>query len=252
MTTIVSAFIDLYRYDRHYKNKTLLEYLNYGKMVISLPIPKIIFVESHIIQLLPVQDKWTHYEIIQLHDLWLMDQFPKLDANKCIRKGSIHKDTTLYLILMLNKTNWMMEAIKKNEFNTDQFMWLDFGIFHVSNDYDEDIMKENILKSCQQSISSSQIFIATCKTYIKPPDNMPFHFYLKEPYWFFCGGIFLGHKNVLRQFSDLVQNETLDLIQNYGCITWEINIWFLIYSKYPHLFKTFLSNHNYKMTKLYN
>lgn len=41
------------------------------------------------------------------------------------------------MFVQCNKTEWIREAILKNPFNSDQFIWIDFGIYHIVNNDDE-------------------------------------------------------------------------------------------------------------------
>jgi hypothetical protein len=160
-TTIVSAFVDLYRLDSSYENKSLRHYLKLGRKLIALRIPKIIFIESHILPLVTSEhDNMTTFIIIDANTLWLMDECSDLNDSKRVKTETTGKDTILYMILMLNKTKWIQRAMSLNVYQTQQFMWLDFGVFHIAQC--EDTMAENINQSCQQQLGDDRIRIATC------------------------------------------------------------------------------------------
>jgi hypothetical protein len=256
-TTIVSAFIDLYRLDSTYQNKSLRQYLELGRKLIALRLPKVIFIESHILPLVSCEaDDFTTFVTIDAKTLWLMDQYAHLNISRKV-KTDTGKDTVLYMILMLNKTKWMERAIALDVFKTEQFMWLDFGVFHIAQC--EDTMSESIRKSCQQQLADDRIRIATCDKDIEiQTESKKRHayrnpnFFLMYPCWYFCGGIFMGRKTGLTSFSRMVQCATEDIIQQYHTITWEINIWIQLYFHFPDMFVTFsCGGHNDEMVKLF-
>ena len=44
-----------------------------------------------------------------------------------------NKDNLQYLFVQCHKTEWIKHAIDVNYFNSDQFIWIDFGIYHIFN-----------------------------------------------------------------------------------------------------------------------
>jgi hypothetical protein len=70
--------------------------------------------------------------------------------------------------------------------------------------------------------------------------------FLHYPLFYFAGGLFIGHKNSIKIFDELVKKETLKLLQQ-NKITYEVNIWYLIYLKNHDLFTVKWADHNITM-----
>lgn len=255
-TTIVTAFIDLYKHDAKYKNKSLRQYLHFGNKLIQLPIPKIVFIEEHLMHLLS-KNEMTKFIPVNFDHIWLMNRHNEMQMKTDhLRQISPEKDTTSYLILNLNKTEWTHIASEANPYNTQQFMWLDFGVYHICND--EDVMTRNIFKACRTVClkNKNKIYIPSCQPTSKVDMRIldqysnP-NFFLKFPCWFFCGGTFIGHRLAITMFRDRVRALT-EYMLSKDAITWEVNVWFLIFREFPQLFHVLYgANHNQNMLEPY-
>jgi hypothetical protein len=58
---------------------------------------------------------------------------------------------------MCTKTEWIREAILLNKFNTDHFIWIDFGIRQVFGSDEELIKKLNSLNKTYPSVRIGRI-----------------------------------------------------------------------------------------------
>lgn len=236
MTTIVSAFIgDVNsRKDRNTNTYYLL-----GKILLKTTTSKIIFLDENMYSLIQDEDYDKNNTLIikyNKNDCYLynyIDNLRKFNLNT----DNDSKDTLEYMFIMCNKTEWIKRAIEIDIFNSDNFIWLDFGIKQVCSCSDNEfIQKLNNLK-----------FKKYDKVRIGNIWNLSLHYninLLKQISWYFAGGVFGGDKESLLKFADLTKETCIEIINKYNTIMWEVNIWFIIYNKYTELFSPYLCDHN--------
>ena len=127
MTTIVSGFI----FCLNNTNRTVEEYIKHGIKLLKLPQNKVIFIDEKIFNLLEkYQNKQTILIKTKIEDLYLN----KYKLQPEINTDNPTKDSYDYFSIQCNKTEWIRDAINRNFFNTEQFIWIDFGIYHILSD----------------------------------------------------------------------------------------------------------------------
>lgn len=245
MNTIVSSFI----YLNANRYRPLEKYLDFGSKILNINIPKIIFIEPASFEYL--KDKTfpqTHFILIERNNLFLWnlkDTFKKdqLNANK-------EKDTNEYLTILANKTEWVSSAIDLNPFKTDQFTWIDFGIYHMMGPSynipgDETLFIKNIQqieKKQYQKVRIASIWDLN-KDYGKN--------WQKDIMWYFAGSVFGGSSSSLKEFASKTKQLYLDTLKDIGYIPFEFNIWYQIYKQNPELFSPYECNHNTSILENY-
>jgi hypothetical protein len=239
MTTLVSAFLTNVNSFR-----SIDKYIEYGKKLINSTQPKIIFIEEYVytnyIKNDIIQNTNTIFIFIKETDLYFYDYYSKLTDFNVISDNP-SKDTIEYMFVQCNKTEWIREAIHKNPFNTEQFIWLDFGIYHVINNDDE-------FYYCLDKLNTK--VYGNIRIPLGSP-NFANKNIFKNVIWFFLGGIFGGHKDTLLQFADIMKNKCVTIMENNQTIFWEVNIWYLIHTEYPDLFVGYHADHNLSMLNNY-
>ena len=188
------------------------------------------------------------------------------------------KDTLEYMFTMCHKTEYMRYAIESNPFNTSQFVWVDFGIYHICKCSDEEyitkIMNFND-KEYDGKVRIGSIWNPEIEYAINIHKNIDWYFNDKEydgkvriesiwnpeiEYainihkniaWYFAGGIFGGDSNALLQFAYLVKNKCIQTIKDHKTLMWEVNIWYLIYKECPELFSLYKCDHNHTLIDEY-
>jgi hypothetical protein len=244
-STLVSAFVSNVnaRDDR-----TLQKYFDLGKLLIQCDVPKIIFLDEEMHQYVVenmgeniLSNENTRIYKINKKDSYLY-AFEKYLTNFQVNTDNLNKDTVEFMFTMCNKTEWIKEAILLNDFNTSNFIWVDFGIRHVFNCSDDEfIMKTNELKYKEyDNVRISSIWWNL--------QDYP-HYNEDDIYnkimWFFAGGVFGGNKNALLIFSEKMKNKCVEIIITKGTIMWEVNIWYLIHKEMDELFfRYWCSGHN--------
>jgi hypothetical protein len=237
MNTIVSAFVSNVN-DRY--DNALNRYYNFGKHILKSNVPKIIFVDEIMFELIgdDYNKKETLIVKINKKKSYLYDYAAHL-TNFQLNSTDYTKDTIEFMFTMCNKTEWMKEAIKLNHFKTEYFIWIDFGIKHIFQGLLTDaefVEKINSLKyKTYNNIRIGGIW------------NLNYKFNIdiyKDVAWYFAGGVFGGNKSSLIKFAELMKEKCIHIMTSKNTIMWEVNIWYLIYSENKGLFDIYGCNHN--------
>jgi hypothetical protein len=234
MTTLVSSFYSNVnkRQDRNFDN-----YLNYGIFLLKTNIPKIIFTDEYMYEKIQqYENENTKIILSKKEDIYLYQYVGLLD-NFDIHSTYPLKDTIEYIFIMCNKTEIIRKAIELNYFNTDNFVWVDFGIKHVFRCSDYEFMHniESLNSKIYDKVRIASIWNLKL--------NYLFNIY-KDVAWYFAGGVFGGNKEYLLEFANKTKEVCLDVVENQKTIMWEVNIWYLVYSKYSELFDYYSCDHN--------
>lgn len=233
--TLVTAFVS--NVNNRY-NDGVNKYYNNGKLLLKSTIPKIIFVDKIMFDLIGNNYDQTNTVIIEIkkNSIYFynyLDQLFKFNLNT----NNTNKDTLEYIFTICNKTEWIKEAIEINPFNTDNFVWVDFGIKHVVNCHDDIFIEKinNLQFKTYKNIRIGGIWNI----------NLHCNFnIMKDIIWYFAGGVFGGDKTKLLLFADLMKSKCLEIINHHNTILWEVNIWYLIYMENKLIFDIYNCDHN--------
>jgi hypothetical protein len=230
--TLVSAFIHLDRKGV----RSLDEYLNYGKKLLEQDVNKIIFIDDSIYETFKKYENENTKLIPTSLDKLYLYKFKNELGNIEVNSTNPSKDTFEYFCIQCNKTEWIREVIEQNYYESDQFIWIDFSIYHILNtDLKLDFLKNK--KYDNLRIPSASLWkLEKHNTYVFD--------YKKDILWFFCGGVFGGDKTNLLKFSQLVKEKCLQLIEKDKHLMWEVNIWYLVWKENPELFDAYIADHN--------
>ena len=231
-TTIVSAFLSNVNTYRDVE-----KYIECGKRLLEIDnIYKVIFIEKTIYDTYFLENSFKNIKFVFMErsDIYLYEQIDNI-TNFSVQSTNPHKDIIDYMFVQCNKTEWVKQAIELNPFNTDQFIWVDFGIYHMINN---DNFNDSIYKMTQQNFQN--VRIATSWDF-----NAYYHNnYYTQIMWYFAGSVFGGDKNKLLLFADLMKKNCLDIIDKQKTLMWEVNIWYFIYNTNKDLFDTYHCIHN--------
>uniref|UniRef100_A0A6C0I2A6 Uncharacterized protein n=1 Tax=viral metagenome TaxID=1070528 RepID=A0A6C0I2A6_9ZZZZ len=257
--TIVSGFIA-----NCSTAKSIKQYIEYGKKLINIPINKIIFIEKEIYgeflselsevvsesseapeiaELSKVSfNEYTTFIFIKKEDIYLYEYYDQITDFQPMTNNP-NKDTIDYMFIQCYKTEFVQMAIKLNLYNSTQFLWIDFGIYHICNN---DELFSKLILNLNLSYEYDLIRIAGAMYFPLSEEDI-----YKKISWCFLGGIFGGEKDKLLHFADLMKQKCIDTITKKNTITWEVNIWYLIYKEFPELFSIYIANHNPTMIQDY-
>ena len=138
--------------------------------------------------------------------------------------------------MQCNKTEWVRTVALQNPFKTEQFVWIDFGIYHI-------VRNDALFFKTIHHIANtecSKVSICSCWN-LRLPFVRNIH---KDVAWYFAGGIFGGEPEYLIKFADKMKEKTINYIQENNSLVWETNLWYLIYKENADLFSPYLADHN--------
>jgi hypothetical protein len=243
MTTIVSGFIDLTAYDsvKRLPLKTTEYYIEQASYLLRLPHNKIIFVEKKYLPIFQFYaNEHTLFIPFEKEEMWLWTYREEiLDAKLPIHRN-LQKDTHDYMMVMLQKTDWVRRAIKMNPYNSNQFVWIDLGIHWIMKDI-------NAFNRSIESIVSKfyeNVRIAGC--WDVKSDFMTYDAVM----WYYLGGVFGGSSNALLTFDEQTKKYAMETLRK-GRWVWEVNIWFLVHKACNGLLTSYVSDHNITMLERY-
>ncbi len=126
------------------RNRKLESYIDFSKQfLLKLPYPMIFFIDDNEITINSIFNARKENNLINKTYIFVNDfkntyfykylsRLQELQTQFHIINGEIEHETPLYVILNNNKFDSIDKAIKLNPFKSSHFIWMDFGINHVS------------------------------------------------------------------------------------------------------------------------
>lgn len=246
--TIVTGFISNVNSSRSLEN-----YISFGNKLINVKMNKIIFIDEEIYEKYYINETFenTCFVKVKKEDLFLYKYKDHLH-NFSIISNNLTKDTMDYMLVMCNKTDWIKKAIELNVYNTEQFVWVDFGIYHIFNNNDElftsslehlrNLSYEKVRIASNWNLDTNLDYYSK---FMGWDTNIPIgEARFKYVIWYFLGGVFGGGKESLIKFSNLMEDITINFIKEKGTICWEVNMWYLVYQQNKEIFLPYYADHN--------
>lgn len=236
---IVSAFLSEInsRNDRNTQN-----YIDFGIKLLETSFKKMIFLDSGLWEHID-KNKYQEVDFIKIdkNDLYLYKYKDTLQ-NFCATDRNESKNTLNYMFLICHKTEFIRRAIEYYHEPNYQYVWVDFGLRHI---FKTDLEFSSSIKKLSNRYDHVRIGSIW---------NLQQH-YLANPYkdvmWYFAGGVFGGDQSKLIKFADLVKKECIRIVTDLKLITWEVNIWHLVYIKNKELFSPYQCDHNMTLVDNY-
>jgi hypothetical protein len=248
--TLVSAFI---ANANERKDRSTADYIAYGKKLMAAPINKIIFFDDSLINDIPdnfFNDNKTIIIPVKKEDNYLYQHKEKITDFQ-LNTTCPEKDTLDYMITICNKTEHVRNAVLINTFQSNQFVWVDFGINHVFKDRTDEEFTEALHKLIEKSFENVRIAnIWNPDLYESICKNFKTNIY-KEVLWFFAGGVFGGNSEALIKFADLMKKQCVKVIEDNHTLMWEVNVWFQVYLENKELFSLYHCDHNSSILENY-
>jgi hypothetical protein len=242
------------------------DYIIYGKKLLEQDIFQVIYIEKNIfmsclkeyideIKIFEYENKLFEYIFInnkifvffEKEDNYLYKYKEEL-INFQVTTDNPTKDTTEYMFIQCHKTEWMkitiylLQNIKLHK-DELELIWLDFGIYHMIKD--EYLLKKNIKKMINSK--NNKIRIGSCWD-VNNNYNRDLY---RQISWYFAGTVFGGNSKNLIIFADLMKEKCLHIIEEKKTLTWEVNIWYMIFQKNKDLFNSYLCDHNISILENY-
>lgn len=233
---LVTAFLDL-----NSRNRSINDYVNYGRELLEAPVPKIVFVEQHIIDKYLSDKQFPNTTLVRFErtDNYLFN----LDIpNFNVLTDAPDKDTADYMRVQCHKTEWLKRATEICD--SPQYTWIDFGISRL---FKGQTSAFHTALSHMNTRQYTKIRYPGCW-----PVSIPFQRDVtKQIAWYFCGGIIGGPRECIIEFASYVRNMCEMFISMHGILFWETNIWYIIAINRPELFDMYIADHNTTMVELY-
>ena len=245
--TIVTAYLNV-----NSGNRTTTEYLRFSKGLLQAKCPKVLFIDREIANQVIAAENSMIIEIDRTN-LYLLEKYsnnPESFSNFSMVNGNKQKDSIEFMSIQCNKTEFMRQAVEINQFKTDGFVWIDFGMKHVCPEFSDEeysTQLETLASSPIMKEEETQVQIGQIWDFQYFPNGSP----LLNIQWFFAGGVFGGTATPLLEFSDRTRSKCLEIIEEHKLITWEVNVWYFIYTEAMALFSPYKCNHNSLLLKNY-
>lgn len=241
-TTFVTAFLDL-REDRT-KDKSFDTCFNLAnKLFLTGNLFYVFLSRSFEAQGTKLSEE---YKNIKVHYIELEDLETYKEAESTTQLPSIrtnHHDTKAFMILMNSKIEFVQKAIQEDPFQTSHFAWIDFSIFHVFRNPEKSSKYLQMLGNAR--LKDSVLAFPGC--WNKGQDISTI---FDKVSWRFCGGFFIGDKQSLLNFYSLYRREFPLILEIYGVLPWEVNMWHFMELNYGFSPTWFLANHDDSIVRI--
>jgi len=248
--TLVTALYDINR-ENNGDGRSFDEYLSWFAQTLRLPSPMVIFVPNNLVSFVNDHRKNLPTKIInqELKDVpyyFLNDKIQNVLNSKDFigRIGCpdrVECKNSLYNVIIFSKFQWVKNAIEKNYFNTELFMWMDAGLSRFFDD--EDLNKPYPSSNGIQSMmdNKDRVVIQTSMSYY--PDLVNANTCNEDYFWdartWVMAGLWGGGKEPLVQFCDIIDKVLQEKMIGNGIINNEQNAMAYAYKNHPDLFVAF-------------
>jgi hypothetical protein len=249
------------------KYRNTADYINYGSHLLNNNISQVLFIEKaiffqHVNTLIHIDGEvdFNHltyesktYEYIKYNkkifvffekaDIYFYDSQYALPSYELITDNP-DKDTTEYMFVQCHKTEWVKMATQlyDGDDSTHEYMWIDFGIYHM---FDDDELFYWSIQNLYNRVVRRPSDKIRAASYWSPEmyDLYSGNIY-QTVFWLFAGSVFGGSAENMVRFAELTKTKCLQTIQDRRQLMWEVNIWALIYKENPDLFDLYNCVHD--------
>jgi glycosyltransferase involved in cell wall biosynthesis len=229
--TYVSSCFKLRDFYTTVKDTQLDDYIRFVKT----GIPCILFLDKELSHWTERLKEFTNITVIAdrtLEEFPTAKLFPR-EQTKLPETRNMEKDTYDFLILMNNKLDFLNEALTIAK--TDTIGWVDFGISKIiKNDRETFYTRLHNVR-----VSDQRILLPGCT---EQQDSVN----VNHVHWRFCGGLFFGKKDVVKQFYE-ESKQVLTELAAQNQLTWEVNVWAMVEKRNQSLFEWYKADHNDSM-----
>lgn len=183
------------------------EYKRHFDCIVDLGIPIVLFLDE--------RSTWTFPANVRVYKVCLEDTWVGKHITYTSNLPTIRSepDTCEYMKIINAKTEWLYRASLENPFQTEWFVWIDFGLPHV---FKTPIQTLERLKCLQVP---DYPCIRTAGIWSKIPIST------NGVHWRFAGGFLMAHISKLYTLHLAVISK---LAHIQPAITWEVNIWAML------------------------
>lgn len=237
--TLVTAmfYIRKIEYDDTYQERSIEKYIEWGKSYLLLDFPIVIYTDEYLFPILSnifinkKNIKLIQKNIKEIYYYKYLEKLFELQKKFIIYNKSIKKDTPLYILLTNNKFEFIEDTIKNNYFNSEKFIWMDFGISKFANNFEYiNMWIKDLPNKIRQMLITPNI---------NDINNKETHRYILH---FIGAGIFSGDKEHLQKYSQLFKEKFEEIINNDW---WQLEecLMAIIYFNNPNLFYNYYGDY---------
>lgn len=241
--TFVTAFFDLN--ELRPNEKSIQTYIKHFISLAYSAIPLCLYTNSIIAK--RINDEDSNIFTFNTIKLYIVNQDTEIsniikNYNGMLQLPSnrnINKDTYKYMILINSKAEYLYRATISNPFNTEHFVWIDFGIFHIIK-HNIEATQKKLYKIATTSYKIGSLIIPGCwhKEYA-----VKYNLY-NNINWRFCGGFLLGFKDEIHRFYNSYLNQLKIFLDKYQTLVWEVNFWLWLELEARITVDWYLADHN--------
>lgn len=221
-------------------------YFNQFQKLIDTKFPIILYLDKKLSSKLVELSNYKNVKTIlyDWNDLYINKLFTvdQLNSFNIPLKKDNSKDNIKFLTLMNSKSYFLNLALEQTPSTVDTLVWIDFGIFKITNDIEH--FKTNFSKLKKQD----KVLIPGGFRSKKLLSDQEL---IDSVYWRFLGGLIVAPREKVTIFNDANNIELLKLLKNQ-MMTWEVNIWANVEINNPELIKYFRADHNKTMFGFYD
>jgi len=156
--TLVTAYLEI---PHNAKKPNTNAYLNYFRFIATLDYPLVVFIQAKysikVKEILNNSKRTQPFKVIskELNQLYLYKYYDQLKQSQC-HSNPISSTTPEYAIITISKSFLMQEIAELNPFKTQNFAWIDFGIYHGLNLFTQN--RKDPIKAFAQNIKNKLVF----------------------------------------------------------------------------------------------
>lgn len=158
-------------------------------------------------------------DIISVDNSWISRTCSEIDYELPSNRNEL-KDTSDFIISGHIKHELLLDAIDKNPWNSNYFIWMDSTIFEIVKKKEE--TKEYFHWLSKLTLSESFISFPGCWSKLEKDKESDV---LNTVHWRFCGGFLIGDKTSVNNFCNLYKKHFPDFLKKHGKLVWDFNFW---------------------------
>jgi protein YibB len=249
--TVTTAFFDLGRETWTGYKRSVEDYLNYSKNMLSLDCNMVIYTQENFYQhfketrmkidpelsktrivILPLE-QIPYYEYLEkITNLMNDDFFIHNIKNRHPDQLRPEANYPIYNIVQFAKSKFVSKTIQSNPFNTDYHCWMDAGIYHSG--FPEEFRGKKFPSKNQDTLKDGKIH-QFYRVFPKEKDIHKVSYYSELDDVRIVGAWFGGHKNALETYSNIINKVVDDSIKE-KVISDDQNIYTISYLENKDLF----------------
>jgi hypothetical protein len=191
MTTFTTFFYDIGRKSQD-PGSRVESYPSWIDSLLSLNINLVFYTTQAFHNVLTYKARKNLIFVFQEPDMTHLTKFKK--SWKKYKTGNILKDTAEFACLTHEKFTHVLQTIEMDPFKGDYFAWIDAGISKVANSL-------HLLSKLQPKDNVS-FMVMSGKTHLYKEDD-----FVLKPQQMIAGGFFIGGKNNMIQYCELMKKE---------------------------------------------